>query len=249
MVLFKRGVLLMKNKMICTLLTTVMVLSFAACGSQGNGAASAESTVTSEIGAEASTAESSAAEASAETTTEASADATNGTSYEDNFAVSTEDAAAFAKKIQDAVAAEDLNALADLVNYPVYVALGDGSVIETREDLIALGADKIFTPELKDSMANADLSELSPSMAGFTLYSTGDGPNITFNVQNGVLGISITNFRFEPLRGAFHQAPLTRVEITVVNGTIVISMFPSVFLVISVAPRWIYCFAMPEYPR
>ena len=182
MVLFKRGVLLMKNKMICALLTTVMVLSFAACGSQGNAAASAESTVTSESGAEASTAESSAAEVSAETTTEASADAANGTSYEDNFAVSTEDAAAFAKKIQDAVAAEDLN------------ALGDGSVIETREDLIALGADKIFTPELKDSMANADLSELSPSMAGFTLYSTGDGPNITFNVQNGVLGISGINY-------------------------------------------------------
>ena len=181
----------MKNKMICALLTTVMVLSFAACGSQGNAAASAESTVTSESGAEASTAESSAAEASAETTTEVSADAANGTSYEDNFAVST---AAFAKKIQDAVAAEDLNALADLVNYPVYVALGDGSVIETREDLIALGADKIFTPELKDSMANADLSELSPSMAGFTLYSTGDGPNITFNVQNGVLGISGINY-------------------------------------------------------
>lgn len=193
MVLFKRGVLLMKNKMICALLTTVMVLSFAACGSQGNAAASAESTVTSESGAKASTVESSA-EASAETTTEVSADAANGTSYEDNFAVSTEDAAAFAKKIQDAVAAEDLNALADLVNYPVYVALGDGSVIETREDLIALGADKIFTPELKDSMANADLSELSPSMAGFTLYSTGDGPNITFNVQNGVLGISGINY-------------------------------------------------------
>lgn len=183
----------MKNKMICALLTTVMVLSFAACGSQGNAAASAESTVTSESGAKASTVESSA-EASAETTTEVSADAANGTSYEDNFAVSTEDAAAFAKKIQDAVAAEDLNALADLVNYPVYVALGDGSVIETREDLIALGADKIFTPELKDSMANADLSELSPSMAGFTLYSTGDGPNITFNVQNGVLGISGINY-------------------------------------------------------
>ena len=194
MVLFKRGVLLMKNKMICALLTTVMVLSFAACGSQGNAAASAESTVTSESGAKASTVESSAAEASAETTTEVSADAANGTSYEDNFAVSTEDATAFAKKIQDAVAAEDLNALADLVNYPVYVALGDGSVIETREDLIALGADKIFTPELKDSMANADLSELSPSMAGSTLYSTGDGPNITFNVQNGVLGISGINY-------------------------------------------------------
>ena len=36
----------MKNKFICALLTTVMVLSFAACGSDGNGAAaSAESTV------------------------------------------------------------------------------------------------------------------------------------------------------------------------------------------------------------
>ena len=178
----------MKNKMICALLTTVMVLSFAACGSQGNGAAaSTESTVASESQVTESNAE-------ANTETEVSADAANGTSYEDNFAVSTEDAAAFAKKIQDAVAAEDLNALADLVNYPVYVALGDGSVIETREDLIALGADKIFTPELKDSMANADLSELSPSMAGFTLYSTGDGPNITFNVQNGVLGISGINY-------------------------------------------------------
>ena len=39
----------MKNKFICALLTTVMVLSFAACGSQGNGAAaSTESTVASE---------------------------------------------------------------------------------------------------------------------------------------------------------------------------------------------------------
>lgn len=175
----------MKNKFICALLTTVMVLSFAACGSQGNGAAaSAESTVASE---------SQVTESNTETASTESTSTAEG-AYEDNFAVPTEDATAFAKKIQDAVAAEDLDALADLVNYPVYVALGDGSVIETKEDLIALGADKIFTPELKDSMANADLSELSPSMAGFTLYSTGDGPNITFNVQNGVLGISGINY-------------------------------------------------------
>ena len=179
----------MKNKFICALLTTAMVLSFAACGSDGNGAtASTESTVVSESQVTESNAEANTETASTESTSTAEG------AYEDNFAVPTEDATAFAKKIQDAVAAEDLNALADLVNYPVYVALGDGSVIETREDLIALGADKIFTPELKDSMANADLSELSPSMAGFTLYSTGDGPNITFNVQNGVLGISGINY-------------------------------------------------------
>lgn len=186
----------MKNKMICALLTTVMVLSFAACGSQGNGtAASAESTAASESqtvegSAEASGSESSATEANAGTTTETA----GGTSYEDNFAVPTEDAVAFAEKIQAAVADEDLETLADLANYPVYVALGDGSVIESKEDLLALGADKIFTKEMKDSIANADLSDLSASMAGFTLYSTGDAPNITFNVQNGVLGISGINY-------------------------------------------------------
>ncbi len=191
-----KGVLIMKNKMICALLTTVMVLSFAACGSQGNGtAASAESTAASESqtvegSAEASGSESSATEANAGTTTETA----GGTSYEDNFAVPTEDAVAFAEKIQAAVADEDLEALADLANYPVYLALGDGSVIESKEDLLALGADKIFTKEMKDSIANADLSDLSASMAGFTLYSTGDAPNITFNVQNGVLGISGINY-------------------------------------------------------
>ena len=131
----------MKNKFICALLTTVMVLSFAACGNEGNGAAaSAESTVASESQVTESNTEANTETASTESTSTAEG------AYEDNFAVPTEDATAFAKKIQDAVAAEDLNALADLVNYPVYVALGDGSMIETREDLIALGADKIFTP-------------------------------------------------------------------------------------------------------
>lgn len=192
----------MKNKMICALLTTAMVLSFAACGSQGNGAASAESTVTSESqttesSTEASTAESSAAtETAAETTTETAiaSDAASETSYEDNFAVPTEDAVAFARKIQAAVADEDLEALADLTHYPVYVSIADGSVIESKEDLIALGADKIFTDEMKDSIANADLSTLSPSMAGFTLYSTGDAPNMIFSVQDGKLGIGGMNY-------------------------------------------------------
>ena len=194
----------MKNKMICALLTTVMVLSFAACGSQGNGtAASAENTVVSESqtlesSAETSASESSAAETAAGAATEAageaSADTADGTSYEDNFAVPTEDAVAFAEKIQAAVANKDLEALADLTNYPVYVSIADSSVIESKEDLIALGTDKIFTKEMKESIANADLSDLSPSMAGFTLYSTGDAPNMIFGVREGVLGINGMNY-------------------------------------------------------
>lgn len=184
----------MKNKMICALLTTVMVLSFAACGSQGNSTASTESTVTSESQTTESSSEASNTESSAATETATETTTASETSYEDNFAVPTEDAVAFAKKIQAAVANEDLEALADLTHYPVYVSIADGSVIESKEDLIALGADKIFTDEMKDSIANAGLSDLSPSMAGFTLYSTGDAPNMIFSVQDGKLGISGMNY-------------------------------------------------------
>lgn len=194
----------MRNKIICALLTTVMVLSFAACGSQGGRtAASVESTAASESqtvenSAETSTAENPAtettAEASTETSDEVSADTADETSYEDNFAVPTEDAVAFAEKIQAAVSDENPEALADLTNYPVYVSIADGSVIESKEDLISLGADKLFTKEMKESIANADLSALNPSMAGFTLYSTDGAPSITFGVQNGVLGISGINY-------------------------------------------------------
>ena len=88
----------MKNKMICTLLTTVMVLSFAACGSQGNGAAaSTESTVASESQVTESNAEANTETASTESTSTAEG------AYEDNFAVPTEDATAFAKKIRTTV--------------------------------------------------------------------------------------------------------------------------------------------------
>lgn len=189
-----KGVSIMKNKMICALLTTVMVLSFAACGSQGNSTASTESTVTSESQTTESSSQASNAESSAATETATETTTASETSYEDNFAVPTEDAVAFAKKIQAAVANEDLEALADLTHYPVYVSIADGSVIESKEDLIALGADKIFTDEMKDSIANAGLSDLSPSMAGFTLYSTGDAPNMIFSVQDGKLGISGMNY-------------------------------------------------------
>ena len=76
----------MKNKFICALLTTVMVLSFAACGNEGNGtAASAESTVASESQVTESNAEANTETASTESTSTAEG------AYEDNFAVPTED--------------------------------------------------------------------------------------------------------------------------------------------------------------
>lgn len=114
-------------------------------------------------------------------------------SYEDNFAVDTSAAAAFADKVKAAVAAKDMDALADLTAFPVYVGIAEDGV-ETREDFMALGAEKVFTPELTESIEGADTSNLQPSMAGFSISKDG-GPNIIFGVVNGKLAISGINYQ------------------------------------------------------
>ena len=121
-------------------------------------------------------------------------EAAAGSSWEDNFAVDTAAAAEFGGKIKEAVAAQDIEKLADLTAFPVYVGVvGDGTVVETREDFIALGADALFTEEMTASIAGADENSLNPSKAGFTLYSGDGAPSITFGVQDGKLGISGIN--------------------------------------------------------
>lgn len=112
--------------------------------------------------------------------------------YEDNFAVETSVAAAFADKIKEAVAAKNIEALADLTAFPVYVGVVKGGV-ETREEFIALGAEKIYTPELLEAVKDADVSNLSPSMAGFSISKDGK-PNIIFGVVEGRLAISGINY-------------------------------------------------------
>ena len=130
---------------------------------------------------------------SAETSTAVTEE--NGTAgYKDNFDVDSAAAQAFAEKVQAAVADRDLEALADLTAFPVYVGLPevDGGV-ESREEFLNLGADQVFTPELVASVAAADLSDLSPSMAGFVL-SDGGSANIIFGVSDGVLAIKGINY-------------------------------------------------------
>ena len=112
--------------------------------------------------------------------------------YEDNFAVDSIAAAEFADKIKTAVAAKDLEALADLTSYPVYVGIAESSV-SSREELIELGADNVFTEELMTAVAEADTSALSPSMAGFVL-SNGGTANIVFGVVDGELAIQGINY-------------------------------------------------------
>lgn len=195
----------MKAKQIAILLalTTMMI---AGCGSNTKNADSqTEVSISTETTDEASSDETDTEETdsnSGETANEATdsqqeaADPGDG-NYEDNFAVSHEAAVDFAEKIKSAVAAKDQEALADLVNYPVYIGFKDeGQTVDTKEDFMKLDASELFTDDLLNAVANADESEdvLSPSMAGFNLYSNDASASLTFSVQDGKLGVTGINY-------------------------------------------------------
>ena len=195
----------MKVKQIAILLalTTMMI---AGCGSNTKNADSqTEVSTSTETTDEASSDETDTEETdsnSGETANEATnsqqeaADPGDG-NYEDNFAVSHEAAVDFAEKIKSAVAAKDQEALADLVNYPVYIGFKDeGQTVDTKEDFMKLDASELFTDDLLNAVANADESEdvLSPSMAGFNLYSNDASASLTFSVQDGKLGVTGINY-------------------------------------------------------
>ena len=195
----------MKAKQIAILLalTTMMI---AGCGSNTKNADSqTEVSTSTETTDEASSDETDTEETdsnSGETANEATdsqqeaADPGDG-NYEDNFAVSHEAAVDFAEKIKSAVAAKDQEARADLVNYPVYIGFKDeGQTVDTKEDFMKLEASELFTDDLLNAVANADESEdvLSPSMAGFNLYSNDASASLTFSVQDGKLGVTGINY-------------------------------------------------------
>ena len=135
-------------------------------------------------------------EGGAQEETEASSEASaEGQLYEDNFAVDEDAVVDFGEKIQEAVAAKDMEALADLTAFPVYVGLPDtDGIVETREDFLALGAEQVLTNELVSSVEQADLSGQQPSMAGFVVADESGRPNIIFGVVEGRLAITGINY-------------------------------------------------------
>lgn len=135
-------------------------------------------------------------EGGAQEETEASSEASaEGQLYEDNFAVDEDAVVDFGEKIQEAVAAKDMEALADLTAFPVYVGLPDtDGIVETREDFLALGAEQVLTNELVSSVEQADLSGQEPSMAGFVVADESGRPNIIFGVVEGKLAVTGINY-------------------------------------------------------
>ncbi len=138
------------------------------------------------------------AEAAPEAVKEKSADSSGNSAqegYADNFSVDSAASAEFGKKVKEAVANEDLDALAELAAYPLYVGFPEGGkTVASSDEFTAIGAEKIFTQDLKDSVASADETSLSPSMAGFVLSEENGAANIVFGVRDGKLAVSGINY-------------------------------------------------------
>lgn len=116
---------------------------------------------------------------------------------DDNFTVEKQEVIDFAGKVKEAVLEEDMEKLADLTSFPTYVGFkGEGIVVETREDFLALDKEKVFTVEMLDSIKEADVATLEPSMAGFTLQKASEEivPGITFGMEKGILVIKGINY-------------------------------------------------------
>lgn len=113
----------------------------------------------------------------------------------DNFDVDSSEAAEFAGKVKAAVSEQNLEALADLAAYPLYIGFSTGGQsVESREDFLSLGKEKIFTEELMTSVSQADETALTPSQAGFILTKESGSANIVFGLRDGKLAVSGINY-------------------------------------------------------
>ena len=98
----------------------------------------------------------------------------------------------FAEKVQKAVADKDMEALAGLCAYPVYVSLGEGQGEEIADEaaFLKMHADKIFTESLLKEIADTDVDTLEQFGAGVIM---GGENSIIFNNVDGQAAITGIN--------------------------------------------------------
>ena len=98
----------------------------------------------------------------------------------------------FAEKVQKAVADKDMEALAGLCAYPVYVSLGEGQGEEIADEaaFFKMDADKIFTESLLKDIADTDVDTLEQFGAGVIM---GGENSIIFNNVDGQAAITGIN--------------------------------------------------------
>lgn len=104
-----------------------------------------------------------------------------------------EEITAFATKVQNTVSEQDLEALADLCDFPIQITMEDGRTcaVASREDFIALGKDSVFTRNLVHEIGITDPSEQQLYGNGIVM---GNKNNVIINRMDGSL--SVTGFNF-----------------------------------------------------
>lgn len=173
---------MMRKKALMTGVMMATMLTISACGSKNTTetTTAVETTTTVETTAE-------------ETTTAESTVTSEGAESEEAGELTADQIKSFAEEIQGAVAAQDIGWLADLASYPVYVSLeeGEGSEIQSVEEFMELGEDKLFTEKLMTQIADVNPEELELFGAGVIM---GEDVNITFNNVDGepkITGINL----------------------------------------------------------
>lgn len=178
----------MQKKLIFLALTGLLCLSLAGCGQSGSTSPEGGSSPQAEQPAE-----ETAGEDGGRTPEEDGAD-TEAPQYTDNFSIDTEAVTAFAEQIQGRSGGKESGGAGGPgVVSAVHRFSDGGESVESREDLIALEADRIFSEELVSEIAGADPGGWPPARAGFALSASGR-PNVVFSVVDGRLAIVGINY-------------------------------------------------------
>ena len=214
----------MKKKILTAMVVCTVALAAAGCSSNGQETTAAETTAAETTAAEQETESGEAAEGGSETAAqeaeeteetekETKVDLSNvdpqealgpgaveeseGTALEENQNfedLENSDYQGFAEEVVGAITSKDMNALAELMHYPVYISFvkeNDG-VVNDKESFLALDPEMVFDSALIEAAEAADLTTLEPSMAGVVIGE--ETPNVIINSSEGQLGIVGMNY-------------------------------------------------------
>ena len=187
----------MKKKWIVLGTAMMMAAAITACGTKDTTATTVAVETMAETKADTSAAESQAA--SEETGANAAGETYSTGDEADDVSEQAADMSAdeikdFAVKVQKAVADKDMEALADICAYPVYVSLseGEGAEIDNKEAFLALDTAKLFTEGMLKEIAETDPATLEQFGAGVIM---GNENNVIFNSVDGQPAITGINLK------------------------------------------------------
>ena len=185
----------MMKKMLMTGLVIASMVTVAACSNKGSGQTTTTATaVESSMDdvAQTSAAESERAESGESTTAgirqETSKTATEETAKELQERQTAEVIRSFTEEVQITVSEKDLDALADLSEFPLTVKLADGTEkqVQDKEEFLALGEDAVFSEELLKAIAAVVPEELKEGENGIQM---GEIPGIVIDYVEGAPAI------------------------------------------------------------